>query len=132
MYQDCPGGPVAKNLPANAGDTGSFPGRGRSHVPWGQLRLCATITKPVLESPQAQPLRPRSLRFTREATTMRSPQTTMKSCPCSPQLEKARTQQQRPRAAKNKQTLRHVSPLPLFYFIFYLLGFLEGGCAGSP
>ena len=132
MYQDCPGGPVAKNPPANEGDTGSIPGQGRSHVPWGQLSLCTTITKPVLESPQAQRLRPRSLCFTREATTMRSPQTTTKSCPCSPQPEKAHTQQRRPRAAKNKQTLKHVSPLPLFYFIFYLLGFLEGGCAGSP
>ena len=29
------GGSVVKNLPANAGDTGSIPGPGRSHVPWG-------------------------------------------------------------------------------------------------
>ena len=28
-----PGGAVAKNPPANAGDTGSIPGQGRSHVP---------------------------------------------------------------------------------------------------
>ena len=28
-----PGGAVVKNLPANAGDTGSSPGLGRSHVP---------------------------------------------------------------------------------------------------
>ena len=27
-----PGGAVVKNLPANAGDTGSSPGLGRSHV----------------------------------------------------------------------------------------------------
>ena len=39
---------------------------------------------------------------TREATTMRSPHTTTKSSPRSPQLEKARTQQQRPNTAKNK------------------------------
>ena len=39
---------------------------------------------------------------TREATTMRSLCTAMKRSPYSPQLEKARTQQQRPRAAKNK------------------------------
>ena len=26
--QDCPGGPVVKNLPRNAGDAGSIPGRG--------------------------------------------------------------------------------------------------------
>ena len=28
-----PGGTVVKNLPANAGDTGSCPGLGRSHMP---------------------------------------------------------------------------------------------------
>ena len=28
-----PGGPVVKNPPANAGDTGSIPALGRSHVP---------------------------------------------------------------------------------------------------
>ena len=27
-------GTVVKNLPANAGDTGSSPGLGRSHMPW--------------------------------------------------------------------------------------------------
>ena len=27
-----PGGAVVKNLPANAGDTGSSPGSGRSHM----------------------------------------------------------------------------------------------------
>jgi len=30
-----PGGSVVKNLPANAGDTSSTPGLGRSHMPWG-------------------------------------------------------------------------------------------------
>ena len=30
---DFPGGAVIKNLPANAGDTGSSPGPGRSHMP---------------------------------------------------------------------------------------------------
>ena len=32
--KDFPGGTVVKNLPANAGDTGSRPGLGRSHMPW--------------------------------------------------------------------------------------------------
>ena len=31
---DFPGGAVVKNLPAIAGDTGSSPGLGRSHMPW--------------------------------------------------------------------------------------------------
>ena len=30
---DFPGGTVVKNTPANAGDTGSSPGPGRSHMP---------------------------------------------------------------------------------------------------
>ena len=30
---DFPGGTVVENLPANAGDTGSSPGPGRSHMP---------------------------------------------------------------------------------------------------
>ena len=29
-----PGGAVVENLPTNAGDTGSSPGLGRSHMPW--------------------------------------------------------------------------------------------------
>ena len=31
-YRDFPGGSVVKNLPANAVDTGSIPGPGRSHM----------------------------------------------------------------------------------------------------
>ena len=31
--KDFPGGAVVKNPPANAGDTGSSPGLGRSHLP---------------------------------------------------------------------------------------------------
>ena len=31
--QDFPGGTVVKNLPASAGDRGSIPGLGRSHMP---------------------------------------------------------------------------------------------------
>ena len=33
--RDFAGGPVVKNSPANAGDMGSTPGPGRSHMPWG-------------------------------------------------------------------------------------------------
>ena len=32
---DFPGGPVVKNPLANAGDSGSIPGSGRFHMPWG-------------------------------------------------------------------------------------------------
>ena len=35
ILQDFPGGPVVRNSPASTGDTGSIPGPGRSHMPWG-------------------------------------------------------------------------------------------------
>ena len=34
VSRDFPGDAEVKNLPANAGDTGSSPGPGRSHMPW--------------------------------------------------------------------------------------------------
>ena len=34
IVRDFPGGAVDKNPPANAEDTGSIPGPGRSHMPW--------------------------------------------------------------------------------------------------
>ena len=33
-FRDFPGGAVVKNPPANAGDAGSSPGLGRSHMLW--------------------------------------------------------------------------------------------------
>ena len=33
LLRGFPGGAVVENLPANAGDTGSSPGLGRSHMP---------------------------------------------------------------------------------------------------
>ena len=33
QFGDFPGGAVVKNPPANAEDTGSIPGQGRSHMP---------------------------------------------------------------------------------------------------
>ena len=35
MLLDFPGGPVVKNVPANAADTGVIPALGRSHMLWG-------------------------------------------------------------------------------------------------
>ena len=61
-----PHGPLVKNLPANAGDTGSIPGPGRSHMPRSNkasvpqiLNLCAAATEACM---------PRAC-ATREATT---------------------------------------------------------------
>ena len=54
---DCPGGTVVKNPPFNAGDTGSSPGPGRSHMPWSNkahvpqlLSMCSRAHKPQLLS----------------------------------------------------------------------------------
>ena len=44
QFRDFPGGPGVKSLPANAGDTGSIPDPGRSHMPWS---LQATTTDPT-------------------------------------------------------------------------------------
>ena len=52
MGEGFPGGTVVKNPPANAGDTGSIPGPGRSHMPQSNeacapqlLSLQATTTE---------------------------------------------------------------------------------------
>ena len=88
-----PGGAVVKSPPANAGDTGSGPGLGGSHMPrsnWAR-------------EPQLLSLRVWSLCFaTREAAIERGPCTAMKSGPRLLQLEKALTQKRRPNTAKNK------------------------------
>ena len=88
-----PGGAVVGSLPANAGDTGSSPGLGGSHMPRSiQARVQQLLS-----------LRVWSLcSTTREATIVRGPRTAMKSGPRSPQLEKALAQKRRPNTAKNK------------------------------
>ena len=84
---------MVKNPPANAGDTGSIPGLGRSHMPWSNWA----------HEPQLLSLRVWNLcSATREAAIVRGPRTTMKSGPHSPQLEKALAQKRRPNTAKNK------------------------------
>ena len=57
---DFPGIAVVKNPPANAGDTDSIPGPGRSHMPQSNsvhapqlLSLCSRARKPQLLSPCA-------------------------------------------------------------------------------
>ena len=42
-----PGGPVVKNPPANAGDTGSSPGPGRSHMPRSNWAREPQLLKPT-------------------------------------------------------------------------------------
>ena len=84
---------MVENLPVNAGDMGSSPGLGRSHMPWSNWA----------REPQLLSLCVWSLcSATREAATVKGPRTAMKSGPRSPQLEKALTQKRRPSTAKNK------------------------------
>ena len=91
--QGFPGGAVVESLPANAGDTGSGPGLGGSHVPrsgWAS-------------GPRLLGLRVWSLcSATGEAATVRGPRTAMESGPRLPQLEKALAQKQRPNIAIDK------------------------------
>ena len=87
-----PGGAVVESLPADAGNTGSSPGQGGSHMPrsnWAR-------------EPQLLSLRVCSCALQWEAATVRGPRTAMKSGPRSPQLEKALAQKRRPNTAKNK------------------------------
>ena len=80
-----PGGAVVENPPANAGDTGSSPGLGRSHMPRSSRA----------REPQLLSLRVWSLcSATREAVMVGGPRTAMKSGLRLPQLEKALAQNQ--------------------------------------
>ena len=88
-----PGGAVVESLPANAGDTGSRPGLGRSHMPrsnWAREPQLLSLRVWSLCSP------------TREATIVRGPRTAMKSGPRLPQLEKALAEKRRPNIAINQ------------------------------
>ena len=75
-----PGGPVIKNLPANAGNMGSNPGLEGSHLPTKQLSLQVTTTEALV---------PRVCSTAIEVATMRHRAPQLESSPCSLQLEKS-------------------------------------------
>ena len=85
-----PGGAVVESLPAGAGDMGSSPGLGGSHMPrsnWAR-------------EPQLLSLHVWSLcSATGEAAMVRGPRTAVRSGPRLPQLEKALAQKRRPNTA---------------------------------
>ena len=84
---------MVEGLPANAGDTGSSPGLGGSHMPrsnWAR--------EPQLLSLRVWSLCP----ATGEAAIVRGPRTAMKCGPRLPQLEKALAQKRRPNIAINQ------------------------------
>ena len=91
---------MVENPPANAGDTGSSSGLGRSHMLRSNWAL----------EPQLLSLHIRSLcSTTREAAIVRGPCTVMKSGPCSPRLEEALAQKRRTNRAKKKKKRVKVS-----------------------
>ena len=91
---------MVENLPANAGDTGSSPGLGRSRMPWSNWA----------REPQLLSLRVWSLcSATGEAAIARGPRTAMKSGPHLPRLEKALAQKRRPNTAINQSINKNVN-----------------------
>ena len=91
-----PGGAVVGSLPADAGDVGSSPGLGRSHMPRSNWT----------HEPQLLSLRIWSLcPATREAAIVRGPRTAMKSSSRSLQLEKkpARSNEDSTQTKKKKE-----------------------------
>ena len=92
-YGGFPGGAVVGSLPASAGDAGSGPGLGGSHMPrsgWAR-------------EPQLLGLRVWGLcSATGEAAVVRGPRTAMRSGPRLPQLGGALAQKRRPNIAINQ------------------------------
>ena len=62
-----PGSTVARNPPANAGDTGMIPGLGRSHMLWGNSHDYWAGVLQLLKPAHLEPV------LTREVTAVRSP-----------------------------------------------------------
>ena len=96
--RDFPGGTVNKNLPANAGDMCLISAPRRFHLSRGNQAGAPQLLSLHSPAPAPQGL----CSTAREAAPMRSLWTTMKSSPCLLQLEKARAEQRRSGAAKNK------------------------------
>ena len=89
--------PIFENLPASAGDTGSSPGLGRSHMPrsgWAR--------EPQLLSLSVWSLCP----ATGGAAIVRGPRAAMKSGPRLPQLEKALARNKDSERERNSYKIR--------------------------
>ena len=123
-----PGGSVVKNPPINAGDTGSIPGSGRTHVPWSYrasvpqpLSLCPGAQKWQPLSPTLQLLktvRPRAQALQQEKPRQwEASRPQLESSPQSPQLEKSPRCNEDPvqpkiNKCKNKNKLSRPFPFP--------------------
>ena len=107
---------MAKNLPANVGDTGSIPDPGRSHMPWSNEAHESQLVKSTCLRAHALP--------TRQATTMRSPCTrelpllaetgekpSSNEDPVQPKIKKKRRKEKK---KKNKKSFLKSSGVILF------------------
>ena len=94
LLGDFPGGPVVKNLPANAGDMGLTPGPRRPHMSYGNEAHVPQLPKLHLEPMLCSKRSHHSEKLTHNNQSVGSPY--------SPRLQKAGAQQQKLRAAKNK------------------------------
>ena len=96
------------SLPANAGDTGSGPGLGGSHVPRSGWARAPQLLSPHATTNEAcmpqllKPARPEPMLHNKRSHRNERSAHARKSSPRSPQLKKTCVQQQRPNAAKNK------------------------------
>lgn len=79
LWSGLPSGPLGRNRPVNGEDMSLSPGPGRPHMPWGNYASSAIKT---------------------EAGCLRACAPQQQSSLCSPQIEKAGEQQQRPSAAQ--------------------------------
>ena len=101
--QAFPGGSLVKNPPANAGDTGSVPGLGRSHMPQSNEASVPQLLSPGPGAQELQLLSPCVLEpvlCNKRSHQMRNLSTTTRENP---------EQQQRPCTAKNNFFLKNPS-----------------------
>ena len=101
------GGPVVKNLPTSAGETGSVPDLGRSHRPGRSLSLCSTI-EPMAQEPgscnsRRTCTRGPLLRFATRSHHMRSLWIATREYPLLSITREKATQQCRSNTAKKKK-----------------------------
>ena len=84
FFEGFPGGPVVKNPPAVAGDTGLIPGPGRTLMLQGNQAGVPQLSSPHCEACAPQQEKPLQC-------AMRSLGTATKSSSCLPKLEKVLT-----------------------------------------
>ena len=74
LKEDFPGGAVVENLPANAGDTGSSPGPGRSHMPRSNKAHAPQLRSLRSRAHKLQLLSPRAATTEAHVPRARAPQ----------------------------------------------------------